>query len=195
MSMNLKKTEDILDALRCNGYMGTEEQKKDITDIINRVDNADARDMVTLNSMAEELLEVKYSDISDFAVVATILNKYLELDSANKDILNKVLTTEPVQTTLHAVEKVSNDISSVSRDSSIFEEDVEKVYSVKYMEYTNAMKDTVRHNTENMTFINVGKGPFLIRESELMYYSNYGGGYESIDFVGMITKSSRGGTL
>lgn len=74
---------------------------------------------------------------------------------------------------------------------SIFEEDMEKVYLVDFLNYTNCSYDTVRHNKEDMVFLDAKRGQFLVRESELDYYMrNWGGGVETIKYVGMITKDS-----
>lgn len=67
----------------------------------------------------------------------------------------------------------------------------EKVYKVEFMTYTNAMKNTVSNNAEDITdkkFIDVGHEPFLVRESELDFYQKYGNGFRSIEFVGNLPK-------
>lgn len=71
---------------------------------------------------------------------------------------------------------------------SIFAKDLEKVYKVTFLEYTNASRDTVSHNEEEMCYLGVGHEPFLVRESELEYYRQFGNGYDSIQFVGNIAK-------
>ena len=66
---------------------------------------------------------------------------------------------------------------------------MEKVYAVKFMEYTNCMRDTVSNSAENigeMKYINIGKEPFLVKDSELEKYMVYGNGFRSIEFVGNI---------
>lgn len=66
---------------------------------------------------------------------------------------------------------------------------LEKVYAVEFMEYTNCMRDTVSDGNKDLgqaRYINIGKEPFLIRESELDKYRIYGGGFRSIEFVGNI---------
>ena len=64
---------------------------------------------------------------------------------------------------------------------------MEKIYKVVFMEYTSSAKDTVSNgDEENTKFINVGKDPFLIRESEIDKYIKYGNGFYSIEFVGNI---------
>lgn len=66
---------------------------------------------------------------------------------------------------------------------------MEKVYEVEFMEYTNCMKDTICNNNKeigDMRYINVGKEPFLVRESELEKYMAWGKGFRVIRFVGNI---------
>lgn len=67
--------------------------------------------------------------------------------------------------------------------------DGEKVYEVEFMKYTNCMRDTISNDEKeigNMKYINVGKEPFLIRESEFDKYMKYGGGFRIVRFVGNI---------
>ena len=64
-----------------------------------------------------------------------------------------------------------------------------KVYEVEFMEYTNCMKDTVSNNAtsfKDIEYLNIGKEPFLITESEFDEYSKFGGGFRSLKFVGNI---------
>lgn len=66
---------------------------------------------------------------------------------------------------------------------------MEKVYEVEFMKYTNCMNDTVSDgNTEigKTKYINVGKEPFLIKESDFDKYMKYGGGFRIVRFVGNI---------
>lgn len=66
---------------------------------------------------------------------------------------------------------------------------MEKVYEVEFMNYTNCMRDTVSNDEKeigNMKYIDVGKEPFLIRESEFDKYMKYGGGFRIVRFVGNI---------
>jgi len=68
-------------------------------------------------------------------------------------------------------------------------EDMEKVYEVEFMEYTNCMKDTVSNQAKEIgdrKYIGVGKEPFLVRESELEKYRAWGNGFRIIRFVGNI---------
>lgn len=69
---------------------------------------------------------------------------------------------------------------------------LEKVYKVTYMLYTNVMRDTVSdwdgkgHSLADCEYLDVGKEPFLLRESQLEQYRKFGGGYRNIEFVGQI---------
>lgn len=66
---------------------------------------------------------------------------------------------------------------------------MEKVYEVEFMQYTNCMKDTVSDNNKEIgktKYINVGKEPFLIKESDFDKYMKYGGGFRIVRFVGNI---------
>lgn len=64
---------------------------------------------------------------------------------------------------------------------------MEKIYKVTFMEYNNVLRDTIA-NKDNTDYINVGREPFLVRESELDTYMDYGGGFRSMVFVGNIEK-------
>lgn len=66
---------------------------------------------------------------------------------------------------------------------------MEKVYEVEFMQYTNCMKDTVSDGNKEIgktKYINVGKEPFLIKESDFNKYMKYGGGFRILRFVGNI---------
>ena len=65
----------------------------------------------------------------------------------------------------------------------------EKVYSVEFMTYTNCMRDTVSDGNKNIgetECLDLGKENFLIRESELDFYKNFGNGFRKLTFVGYI---------
>lgn len=62
---------------------------------------------------------------------------------------------------------------------------MEKIYEVEFMQYTNCMKDTVWNEKSNK-YLNVGKEPFLIKESEFDKYKEYGNGFRIVKFVGNI---------
>lgn len=66
---------------------------------------------------------------------------------------------------------------------------MEKIYEIEFMSYTNCMKDTVSNmanEIKDTKYINVGKEPFLIKESDFDKYMKYGGGFRVVKFVGNI---------
>lgn len=66
---------------------------------------------------------------------------------------------------------------------------VEKVYEVEFMQYTNCMRDTVCDEEKELgkgQCLHVGKEPFLIKESDFPKYQKYGGGFRIVRFVGNI---------
>ena len=66
---------------------------------------------------------------------------------------------------------------------------MEKVYEVEFMQYTNCMNDTVSDGEKEIgkaTYINVGREPFLIKESDFPKYQKFGGGFRIVRFVGNI---------
>ena len=66
---------------------------------------------------------------------------------------------------------------------------VEKVYEVEFMQYTNCMRDTVCDEEKELgkgQYLHVGKEPFLIKESDFPKYQKYGGGFRIVRFVGNI---------
>lgn len=62
---------------------------------------------------------------------------------------------------------------------------MEKVYEVEFIQYTNCMRDTV-WNKKTDKYLDVGKEPFLIKESEFDKYKEYGNGFRIVKFVGNI---------
>ena len=63
---------------------------------------------------------------------------------------------------------------------------VEKVYEVEFMQYTNCMRDTVCDEEKELgkgQYLHVGKEPFLIKESDFPKYQKYGGGFRIVRFV------------
>lgn len=69
----------------------------------------------------------------------------------------------------------------------------EKIYSVTFRRYTNCLNDAVSDYDENSLeldphtkYIDIGKDPCLVRESDLSYFQKFGGGFDSIKFVGII---------
>jgi len=73
---------------------------------------------------------------------------------------------------------------------------MEKIYAVKFRRYTNCLQDTVSNGKDDHTledlkdtkYLNVGKDPFLIRESDFEKYKEFGGGFESLTYVGMLSE-------
>lgn len=64
---------------------------------------------------------------------------------------------------------------------------MEKVYEVEFMQYTNCVRNTVCDDSENIgdqKYIDVGKEPFLIKESDFEKYIKYGKGFRVVKFVG-----------
>ena len=65
--------------------------------------------------------------------------------------------------------------------------DLEKVYEVEFIQYTNYDKDTISDGTNiSSKHINIGKEPFLVKESDFEKYQKFGNGFRSIKFVGNI---------
>ena len=63
-----------------------------------------------------------------------------------------------------------------------------KIYKVTFLSYTNFSKTAVSNQAEdckNLKCIDV-KSPFLIKEDDISYYQQFGGGFESIQFVGFL---------
>ena len=66
---------------------------------------------------------------------------------------------------------------------------MEKVYEVEFMNYTNCMRDTVSNmanEIKNTKYIEIGKEPFLIKESDFDKYMKYGGGFRVVKVLGNI---------
>ena len=65
----------------------------------------------------------------------------------------------------------------------------EKIYKVKFMHYTNVMENTVSDHPgsgrPDCMYLDTSE-PFLVRESELDLYKNFGNGFRSTEFVGML---------
>lgn len=71
----------------------------------------------------------------------------------------------------------------------------EKIYAVRFRQYTNCLQDTVSNtksddhlmeDLKDTKYLNVGKDPFLIRESEFEKYKEFGDGFESLTYVGQL---------
>lgn len=57
------------------------------------------------------------------------------------------------------------------------------------MQYSDYMNRSVCNGTKEIKdskYIDVGKEPFLIKESDLDRYREYGGGFRSLKFIGNI---------
>ena len=62
-----------------------------------------------------------------------------------------------------------------------------KIYSVKFIRYTDYSRDTVSNDAEEIKdsiYLDVGTEPFLIREDQIEFYKQFGGGIASLTFVG-----------
>lgn len=61
-----------------------------------------------------------------------------------------------------------------------------KIYKVEFVEYTNALRDTVSNGNDlgNYKYIKVSKEGFLVREEHLNYISQYGKGIKNAILVG-----------
>lgn len=61
----------------------------------------------------------------------------------------------------------------------------EKIYSVEFLKYTNCMKDAVSCDTDDLHYIDT-KEPVLVRESDLDKFKEYGQGFRTITYVGVL---------
>lgn len=60
-----------------------------------------------------------------------------------------------------------------------------KLYEVEFMQYTNYLRDTVSDGLGfDSKYINVGKEPFIIKETDLAKYAKFGNGFRILRFVG-----------
>ena len=68
-------------------------------------------------------------------------------------------------------------------------DNLEKIYSVEFMTYTDGLKDTVSDwdgesgSIKDIKYLKVPE-PFLVKESDLDKYRTYGDGYRNTKFVG-----------
>ena len=66
----------------------------------------------------------------------------------------------------------------------------EKVYRVEFLEYTDCTKNTVAKygldKFKDTEYLDVGFEPFLVKESNIDKYREFGGGYRTLIFVGFI---------
>lgn len=64
---------------------------------------------------------------------------------------------------------------------------MEKVYKVKFMQYTNCFMDTVSDGNEDIDtrkYLLIGTDSVIIKESDLSKYMKYGNGFRSVEFIG-----------
>ena len=61
-----------------------------------------------------------------------------------------------------------------------------KIYSVKFIEYTNASNTTVSDDVGRYITIPNPNEPLLIREDEIPFYSKFGKGIRELQFVGYL---------
>lgn len=60
-----------------------------------------------------------------------------------------------------------------------------KLYSVEFIEYTNATYDTVTNKDGQYLDVKVENGGgFIIREDEIDFYKQFGKGFRSLNYVG-----------
>lgn len=60
-----------------------------------------------------------------------------------------------------------------------------KLYSVEFIEYTNAVYDTVANEDGQYLDVKVENGGgFIIREDEIDFYKQFGKGFRSLNYVG-----------
>lgn len=70
-----------------------------------------------------------------------------------------------------------------------------KVYSVKFIQYTNCSNDTISsNNKENTKYIKINERgfenvPFLIKENDIDKYKDFGGGIKELIFAGYMEDS------
>lgn len=64
---------------------------------------------------------------------------------------------------------------------------VKKLYKIYFNTYTNAYPgDTVRHNDEDMVFLQCDEdGSLIIKEDEFDYYRQFGNGIKSMNYIGL----------
>lgn len=64
---------------------------------------------------------------------------------------------------------------------------MEKVYKVKFMQYTNYFMDTISDGNEDIgkrKYLLIGTDSVIIKESDLSKYMKYGNGFRSVEFIG-----------
>lgn len=68
-----------------------------------------------------------------------------------------------------------------------------KIYSVTFNRYTDTLSNIIPNNSKESDFIEVGycndsRREFLIREDQIPFYMNYGGGIKELKLVGWMYK-------
>lgn len=58
-----------------------------------------------------------------------------------------------------------------------------KIYKVEFLEFTNCLRDTVT-DSKNERYFEIPKSGFVIREDDIEYFKNIGGGFKRIECVG-----------
>ena len=68
----------------------------------------------------------------------------------------------------------------------------ERIYAVTFNSYTNGLRNTVSDGNKDIgktEYLSLSQDiPFLIRESELLYYSKFGKGYSMVKCVGELSE-------
>ena len=64
----------------------------------------------------------------------------------------------------------------------------EKIYKITFINYTDYSQETVK-NEESNEYIKI-QSPLLVKESDLQYYSKFGGGIRSAELVGYINNTN-----
>lgn len=65
------------------------------------------------------------------------------------------------------------------------------VYEIEFMEYTNAMRNTV-HSKKHKKYIDVNREGFIARESDLDYLKEFGKGFRKLRFLGELYQGNLG---
>lgn len=134
-----------------------------------------------VNNMYNKLLPINYG--------SKYMNEFPKADEVLAKLENGQIAfiTEKGTGYQYILTKELGGWSKVLNQCSTPEKRMEKVYSVEFMNYTNCMKDTVSNGVEeikDIKYLKIGKEPFLVAESDLDKYREYGGGFRSITFVG-----------
>lgn len=60
----------------------------------------------------------------------------------------------------------------------------EKIYKVTFLEYSNYAHTNIKTDVPGV-YIDISN-PCLMRESDIEIFKNYGGGFDSVEFVGYL---------